>query len=182
MRTRAFTVEQYDRMIETSVLREGERIELIEGNIIEMSAIGVRHAYCVSRINYLIRQSVKDFAIVSVRNPIQIGELSEPEPDIVLLVRRDDYYRNQHPQPADVLLLIEVSDSSLEYDRRVKLPLYARAEIKEFWLVNLIAERIEIYAEPASGEYKFVKYVRRGETLTSINISNLTLDADALLA
>ena len=180
--TYTLSVAQYDRMIEAGILPENEHIELIEGDITEMAAVGKRHASRVKYLNRNLNRLVGDKAIVSVQDPIQLDDLSEPEPDIALLTRRDDFYRHQLPRPADVLLIIEVADSSLEYDRRTKLPLYARAGIREFWLVNLIEERIEIYTEPANGAYTKVAYIKRGEALISVTMPDITLDAEALLA
>ncbi len=180
--TYTLSVAQYDRMIEAGILPENEHIELIEGEIIEMAALGRRHASRVNLLAESLTEQSRRRYIVSVQNPIQLDDLSEPEPDIALLTRRDDFYRHQLPHPADVLLVIEVADSSLEYDRRTKLPLYARAAIREFWLVNLIEERIEIYTEPANGAYTKVAYIKRGEQLISVTIPDITLDADALLA
>lgn len=180
--TYTLSVAQYDRMIEAGILPENEHIELIEGEIIEMAALGRRHASRVNLLAESLTEQSRRRYIVSVQNPIQLDDLSEPEPDIALLTRRDDFYRHQLPHPADVLLVIEVADSSLEYDRRTKLPLYARAAIREFWLVNLIEERIEIYTEPSNGAYTKVAYIKRGEALISVTIPDITLDADALLA
>ncbi len=180
--TYTLSVAQYDRMIEAGILPENEHVELIEGEIIEMAALGRRHASRVNLLAESLTEQSKRRYIVSVQNPIQLDDLSEPEPDIALLTRRDDFYRHQLPRPADVLLVIEVADSSLEYDRRTKLPLYARAGIREFWLINLIEERIEIYTEPANGAYTKVVYIKRGETLISVTLPDITLDADALLA
>lgn len=180
--TYTLSVAQFERMIEAGILPENEHIELIEGDITEMAAVGKRHASRVKYLNRNLNRLVGDKAIVSVQDPIQLDDLSEPEPDIALLTRRDDFYRHQLPCPADVLLVIEVADSSLEYDRRTKLPLYARAGIREFWLVNLIEERIEIYTEPANGTYTKVAYIRRGEALISVTMPDITLDAEALLA
>lgn len=177
-----FTVEEYDQMVATGILTEDDRVELIEGEIIEMAAIGKRHASCVDLLaETLTEQSNRRF-IVRVQNPVQINDLSEPEPDIALLVRREDFYRRQTPRPEDVLLVIEVADSSLEHDRRTKLPAYAHAAIPEFWLVNLVEERIEIYTAPVDGKYTQVAHITSGERLASVTIPNLTLDAETLLA
>ena len=182
MPKRAFTVEEYDQMVATGILTEDDRLELIEGEIIEMAAVGKRRASCVNLLaESLTEQSNRRF-IVSAQNPIQISDLSEPEPDIALLIRREDFYRRQTPRAEDVLLVVEVSDSSLEHDRRTKLPAYALAGIPEFWLVNLVEERIEIYTQPAEGKYTQVVHITSGDKLISATIPDLALDADALLA
>lgn len=179
---RGFTVEEYNRMPAAGILSEDERVELLEGEIIEMAAVGKRHASCVNLLVYSLTEQSQRRFIVSAQNPIELSDISEPEPDVALLVWRHDFYRHQAPRPADVLLVIEVADSSLEYDRRVKLPLYALAGIPEFWLVNLVAERIEVYTQPAGGQYTKVAHVAPGEKLTSTNVPDLTLEAAALLA
>ena len=158
---RWITVDEYERMGEASIFRPDDRLELLEGEIFEMSPIGSHHAACVDLLARLLRVRVEDFAIVRVQNPIRLDDFSEPQPDVALLKLRDDFYRHAHPTPADVLLVIEVADSTVESDRGYKIPLYAKAGIKEAWLVNLPAERIEIYAEPAG---RRVSNHQRGRT------------------
>lgn len=177
-----FTADDYERMCETGILRENDRVELVGGEITQMAAVGRRHASSVNALNDSLTEQARRRYIVSVQNPIRLHDFSEPEPDIALLVRRADFYRHRVPGVADVLLVIEVSDSSLEYDRRTKLPDYARSGIEEFWIVNLVNERIEIYTQPAGDRYAKVSYVERGEPLASVTIPDLILDADALLA
>lgn len=179
---RLFTVDDYERMCETGILREDDKVELIGGEITQMAAVGRRHASCVDVANDLLTEQRKRRYIVRVQSPIYLHDFSAPEPDIALLIWRKDFYRHQAPKAADVLLVIEVSDSSLEYDRRTKLPDYARSGIKEFWIVNLVEERIEIYTQPVGNRYEKVVYVEQGEALASVTIPDLTLDADALLA
>lgn len=179
---RLFTVDDYERMCETGILREDDKVELIGGEITQMAAVGRRHASCVNLLNDFLTELRKRRFIVSVQNPIRLHDFSEPEPDIALLIRSEDFYRHRVPSAADVLLVIEVSDSSLEYDRRTKLPDYARSGIKEFWIVNLVEERIEIYTEPVGNKYEKVTYVEQGEALASVTIPDLTLDSAALLA
>jgi Uma2 family endonuclease len=178
---RLFSVHEYERMVEAGILTEDDRVELIEGEIVEMSPIGKRHAACVNRLNALLGRRLGREAIVSVQNPVQLGERSEPQPDLTLLRGRDDFYEHSLPTPEDVLLLIEVSDTTLEADRQIKLPLYARAGIVEVWLVNLNDEQIEVYAQPAGGSYQFVRCARRGESINAQSLAGLTLDVDAVL-
>src|ERR671938_544657 len=134
---RCFSVDEYYRMGEAGILTEDDRVELIEGEIIEMSPIGSRHAACVNRLNTLLGRHLRQTAIVSVQNPIRLDAYSEPEPDVALLRPRADYYESGHPTPADALLIVEVADTSADYDRIIKLPLYAKAGIPEAWLVDL---------------------------------------------
>ncbi len=134
---RRFTVHDYHRMGEAGILHEDDRVELIEGELVEMAAIGTRHLTCVNGLTRMLVRGVGDEAIVSVQNPVRLDEHSEPQPDLTVLRMRD--YRESLPVPEDVLLLIEVSDTTLAYDRGVKLPLYARSGIREVWIVDLRA-------------------------------------------
>ena len=126
-----FSVDEYEQMIEHGILTENARVELIRGEIIEKMAIGDPHAACVKRTNRLLGLTFGSRSLISVQDPIRLID-SEPEPDVALLLPRDDFYLSGKPRPADILLLIEVSDSSLEYDRLVKLPMYAEAGIAEY--------------------------------------------------
>jgi Uma2 family endonuclease len=178
---RHFSVAEYYKMAAAGVFTEDDRVELIEGEIVEMSPTGSRHAACVGRLTELLGQLVAGKAIVWVQNPVQVSDYSEPLPDVALLKRRDDFYAQANPQPPDVLLIIEVADSTVEYDRNIKMPLYARAGIPEVWLVNLPKETVEIYAAPLGGEYREIRLVKRGEVLSAKSIPNLTIDASAVL-
>ncbi len=174
-----FTVHDYHRMGEAGILHEDDRVELIEGEIVEMATIGTRHFSCVNRLNRLLVMSVGDEAIVSVQNPVRLNEHTEPQPDVTVIRPRD--YRLSLPEPEDVLLLIEVSDTTLAYDRGVKLSLYARAGIIEVWIANLPAETIERYTEPFGDGYQRVTQARRGQTLESTALHGLTPTADEVL-
>jgi Uncharacterized protein conserved in cyanobacteria len=178
---RWFSVDEYYRMAEAGILREDDRVELIEGEIVEMSPIGSRHAACVGRLTEILGQLAAGKAILWVQNPVLIDEYSEPLPDVALLKRREDFYAEGHPTASDVLLLIEVADTSVEYDRNIKLPLYAKAGISEVWLVNLPQETIEIYRQPLDKTYREVRLVKRGESLEAEALSNLMLEADSVL-
>ena len=178
---RHFNITEYYRMAEAGILSEDDRVELIEGEIIKMTPIGSRHAGCVSRLNALFNRLINETAIVSIQNPLRLSNFSEPQPDIALLKPRDDFYSSAHPTPSDVLLLIEVADKSLEYDRDIKLPLYAAASIPEVWLVNLIKDMIEIYIDPQDGMYREVRYFTRGETVSPLFNAKRTLSVDSVI-
>jgi Uma2 family endonuclease len=178
---RHFSIEDYYRMAAAGVLREDDRVELIEGEIIEMNPIGSRHAACVGRLTELPGDRARNVAILWVQNPVQMNDYSEPVPDVTLLRRRDDFYAQARPVPDDVLLIIEVSDSTINYDRQVKVPLYARAGVPEMWLVNLPEELIEVYTHPAGGTYQESRLVRRGGSMTVASAGGLTVEADAVL-
>jgi Uma2 family endonuclease len=178
---RHFNIIEYYRMAAAGVLSEDDRVELIEGEIIEMNPIGSRHAACVGRLTEILGRVAGNEAIVWVQNPVQVNEYSEPLPDVALLKRRDDFYAQANPRPTDVLLIIEVADSSVEYDHQIKIPLYARAGIPEVWLVNLPQKVIEIYAQPVNETYSEIRLVKQGENLTSDTIHHLMIDASQVL-
>lgn len=170
-----FTVEEYYRMGEAGIFTEDDRVELIEGEIIEMSPIGKRHAICVARLTKVFSQFAANRFIVWVQNPLRLNDFSEPQPDITLLQYREDFYAEKDIEPSDAFLVIEVSETTLEYDRSVKTPLYARAGIPETWLVNLTAETIEVYSQPVKGKYKSSGTVRRGETIAPAMLPGLSV-------
>ena len=145
------TVEDYYRMAESGILKPEDRVELIEGVIVDMVPIGSRHVAAVNRLNQILVDAVAGEAIVSVQNPIRLNDLSEPEPDIALLKPRQDFYAVAHPGPDDALLIIEVANSSLNYDRNVKLPLYARHNILQVWLIDLSTKELWFYSRPQDG-------------------------------
>ena len=176
-----FTVAEYVRMGQTGIISEDKRVELVCGEVIEMSPIGERHAACVDFLTQLVTLRLRRSAIVRVQNPVQLDDYSEPQPDITVLKPRDDFYRHAHPRPEDVLLVIEVSDSTLEYDRKVKMPLYAGAGIPEAWLVNLPEERVEAYSDPAGGEYQTVRSYALRQKLQSHTLAALRLSVSKVL-
>ncbi len=148
------TATQFTRMGEAGIFDDDERLELIEGEIIAMSPIGRRHAGRVRfLINLLTRRLGGDEAVIDAQDPVVLGDLSEPQPDLALLRPRADFYSDQHPRPADVLLLIEVADTSLTYDREVKAPIYARYGVPEVWIVDLEGGAVEVYSDPNAGGY-----------------------------
>jgi Uma2 family endonuclease len=176
-----FSVDDYYRMADAGVFPVAARVELIEGEVIEMSPIGNRHAGCVNRLGMLLSRATSDFAIVAVQNPVRLNDFSEPQPDIALLKPRDDYYSNAHPTPADVLLIIEVADTTVAYDRSVKLPLYARAGIPEAWLMVLPKDLVEVHSQPVNGKYQKIQRLKRGKSLTSSTVAGLRFKVDDLL-
>jgi len=162
-------------MGEAGVFSPDVRVELIEGEIIDMSPIGDRHAACVDALDELVRGALGRTVSVRAQGPITLDARSEPQPDISILKRRDDFYRDGKPRPEDVLLLIEVSDSTLAYDRQVKVPLYARAGIPEVWIVNINDERVETFAGPSGGAYQTTATFSRGEEVQSRSLAALRL-------
>jgi Uma2 family endonuclease len=181
LRHHRFSVETYDEMIARGILTSGDRVELLAGEIVEMSPIGSPHASCVLRLNQFLSLALGTRAAVAVQNPIVLPPDSEPEPDIAILRPRDDFYVHAHPRPADILLLIEVADSSLLLDRTVKLPIYAAAGIVEVWIVDLGASRIEVYSRPEQGAYSESRSVRGEEALTPVAVPELRLRVSDIL-
>lgn len=179
---RRFNVEEYHRLAEVGILGEDDRVELIEGALLEMSPIGSRHAGIVTKLHRLLERRVGDAAIVWEQNPIILGDGSEPQPDLVLLQPRADFYTGAHPRAADVLLVVEVADTSLTYDREVKLPLYARHGIPEAWLVDLRADRVELHQLPAAEGYQRILRPGRPGVLPLPGLPGLAVDLEALLA
>ena len=175
------TVEEYDRMATAGVFAADARLELIEGEILEMSPVGKRHAACIGRLTEVLSKHMSGRAILWVQNPIRLNDLSVPQPDVALLRKRDDFYENELPKPYDVLLIVEVADSTVGYDREIKLKLYARAGIAEVWIANLPDAGIEIYIAPSGDAYRTAARVGRGARIVSPTVSGLTLEADTLL-
>ncbi|MGI9106095.1 MAG: Uma2 family endonuclease [Pyrinomonadaceae bacterium] len=176
-----FTVTEYERMGELGILPAEKRYELMRGEIVEMSPIGKRHAACVKRLIRMLGSQVNDSIIISIQDPIQLDDYSEPQPDVALLKFRDDFYSESLPAPADVLLVVEVSDTTLDYDRQFKLADYARAGIPEVLICNLPDDQLEYYAQPADGAYQVARILQRGERLASASIPDAVFDVVAIL-
>jgi Uma2 family endonuclease len=163
---RLLTVSEYHKMAEVGILDEDDRVELINGEIIEMSPIGSIHTSLVKRIMWLFHNLLDmDKYLVSVHDPISLGKYSEPEPDLAILYFREDFYEEKHPEPKDIALVIEVVDTSLGYDREVKKPLFANAGIPELWIVNIEDDQLEVYKNPQNGDYASRQYLKRGDLL-----------------
>lgn len=175
-----FTVDTYQRLGELGVFHEDDRVELIDGQVVEMTPIGDRHAGCVRRLNRLFARHLLDLVVIDVQNPVVLGKRDAPQPDVTLLKPRPDAYPH-HPRAEDILLIIEVADTTVAYDRDVKLPLYARVGIPEAWLVDLDADRFQVCREPAGSRYASVRVVPRGSTITPLCFPNMTVTADDVL-
>lgn len=175
-----FTVDDYYQMIELGMLKDYEKAEIIEGELIRKMTIGDRHAAIVNLLNRFFIKNVSDDILVSVQNPVRLSAFDEPEPDITL-ADLTKYDGKRHPRPSEVILVVEVSDSTLKYDRHTKLALYAEAEISEAWIVNLPNDIIEIHTKPSSGIYQLTKIFKRGETVESEKFPDLKLKVDEIL-
>lgn len=177
----SFTAEEFERMGEAGIFRQDARLELIEGEIFEMSPIGSAHAACVKFLGKLLHRLYADTLIVGVQDPIRLDDFNEPQPDVSLLRWRDDFYRGAHPTPADVLLVVEVAETTVVADRKLKVPLYARAGVAEAWLVDIPAGRVEIYSDPSAGTYRRAEVFERGAEAKSHTIEGLAVAVTELL-
>jgi Uma2 family endonuclease len=179
---RLFSVNEFHQMAEAGVFGEHDRLELLDGEIVQMTPIGSRHAACVKRLNNWMAQRMPEGVIVGVQNPVVLSEGTEFYPDIVLLVRRSDFYSESHPAPGDVLLAIGVADTTGDYDRRVKVPHYARAGVPEVWVVDLRARTIDVYRDAEGDRYREQRRVGRGEMLVVPGVRDQQIAVDDVLA
>jgi Uma2 family endonuclease len=170
-----FSVDDYDEMIEHGILTENDRVELIRGEIVKKMPLGDSHVACVNRLTRIFVRSVGESAIVSIQNPIRLPA-SEPEPDLAVLRPRTDFYATRKPGPEDTLLVIEVADTTLEYDREDKRSIYAEAGISEYWIVNLIDRCLEIYRHPQTdGHYAEVNSLRSGQSVDVLALPGVSI-------
>lgn len=175
-----FSVADYHRMGEAGIFGEDDRVELIEGEIIEMTPIGSPHGGRVKQLNRLLAQAVGERAVIAVQDPVVLGERSEPEPDLALLRPRADFYTESHPRPPDVWLLIEVADTSLAFDRDVKVPLYARHGIPEVWLVDIEHRQVLRFAVPRDGVYQVEGVIDLGRPTPLPGLADCAIDLAGL--
>lgn len=176
-----FTISDYHRMFDNGILREDSRVELINGEIIDTPPIDSHHAGVVNRINNILNTKFANIAIVGIQNPVTLDDASEPQPDISILKLNDNFYFSAHPKPADVYLLIEVAESTTHFDRTVKLPLYAQANISEAWLIDLNKSIIVLYRDPLNGIYQQILIRQRGQQLTALAFPNIQFTVDELI-
>jgi Uma2 family endonuclease len=181
VRHRRFTVDEYHRMAEAGVLTEDDRVELLDGEVVVMAPIGARHAACVDRLNELLVFAAARRAIVRVQNPVRLDDHSEPQPDVVLVRRAEDFHASRTPGPEDTLLAIEVGDSSVRFDRDVKAPLYARTGIIELWLVDLGANEVSVCRRPGPDGYGDMRVKRVGDVLSPQALPEVALKVDEVL-
>ena len=178
---RLFTVEEYRQMGAAGVLKDGERVELLEGEIVLMSPIGRRHAGTVIALNTFLGRALGDRAVISVQNPVELDAHSEPQPDVSVLKPRDDFYRSGHPKPGDTLLVIEVMDTSHEVDRGKKLRLYSEKSVSEVWLVDLTGEAIEVYRSPKGKRYAEERRLVRGDRISPATFADVEFAVEDIL-
>ena len=175
-----FTVADFLLMGEAGILSEDDRVELIDGEVRAMSPVGVSHGAVINRLTMFFAPKLVGKAIVSIQNPVQLDDFSEPLPDVVIARFRTDYYGLAHPSPEDVLLLIEVADSSLPYDRGEKRARYARAGIPEYWVIDVPRRRVFQYVSPGAMGYRTERVLGAGEAITCAFASDIVLAVDEI--
>ena len=176
-----FTVDDYYKMADAGILTEQDRTELIEGEIIVISPMGPHHAAIVARVTDLLLPLFKGKAHLRPQLPLRLNDFNEPQPDIVLLKARQDFYSSKHPGPADVFLAMEISDSSLKYDRDVKLRIYAAARIPEVWIADLPGDSLLVYRDPSGKGYKSFLSFGRGDVLSCLKFTDVKLAVNDIL-
>jgi Uma2 family endonuclease len=174
-----WSVAEYHQMAQSGLLAETDRVELIEGELIDMAPIGCKHAFLVDRLAELLSGGPRASYMVRVQNPVLLGELNEPQPDIVL-VRRNNY-ADRHPEPTDIFLIIEVSDTTLQYDRDVKLSLYARHAVPEVWLLDVKAGELTVYREPADGQFRLIRKPAAAEIVSPMLVPDVAIRLTELI-
>ncbi len=174
-----FSVDEYYKMIELGMLKDYERAEIIEGELIKKMTVGNRHAFVVDVLTQHFVKNVPDYVRVRIQNPLRLSDFTEPEPDL-LLADLTKFDGKRHPRPEETLLVVEVSDSTLKYDRETKLALYGEAQIPEVWIVNLQKNIVEVHQKPSDGVYQFVKIFKKGERVFSELLPNLSISTDEI--
>jgi Uma2 family endonuclease len=177
-----FSREDYYRMAEANILGTDVRVELLDGEIVQMSPIGPRHCGVVDQLAELLITNLSRRAAVRIQAPVAIDQTSEPEPDISVVERRDDYYKSNHPTPNDILLLVEVAETSVEKDRGQKLHLYAKAGIPEYWIIDIERRVLIVHRDPLDDEYGFVQQHDASSTVAPQAFPGLPLELGPLFS
>jgi Uma2 family endonuclease len=178
---RLFTVEDYHRMVDAGILSEDDRVELIHGEVLAMSPIGPRHSAAVLRATQYLVRSAGDRAIVGVQGSVRLDQYDEPQPDLYLLRPKNDFYASGHAGPSDILLIIEVADSSLRFDQTIKRDLYAETGVPEYWISDIENECVITHTDLREGKYMEVHQFSRGSTLTPRLLQECRIPVDVLL-
>ncbi|MGH9201774.1 MAG: Uma2 family endonuclease [Vicinamibacterales bacterium] len=178
---RRFTADDYQRIGQAGILSEDDRVELIDGEILSMSPIGTRHCASVDRATRAMVTRAGDKAIVRVQGAVRLDFYNEPEPDLVLLRPRADFYASFHPGPADILLIVEVADSSIDYDRKVKGQIYARMGVAEYWLADLNEHVLSCYSVPGRDAYADLRQYQRGQSVAPLLLPECVIAVDDLI-
>ena len=176
-----FSVKEYDELIDTGFFTGKKRVELIEGELIEKMTQGDPHIGCINRLNRIFTRNLGDDFIVSIQNAIVVNPYSAPEPDVAILRFREDFYASGKAKPEDVFLVVEVSDSTVRYDRQTKMPLYAAAGIEEAWLVNLPRKVLEVYRSPVGGKYGVVQKLGKTDSIAPLRFPDLQFSVSGII-
>jgi Uma2 family endonuclease len=177
-----FTVDDFMLMGKAGIFKEGDRVELIDGEVVRMNPIGPGHSGRVMRLTGIFAPLVPHRAILSVQNPFQFRPRQQPQPDVTLLRPREDFYTTSHPTAADTLLLIEVADSSLDYDRDTKVRIYAQAGVQEYWIIDLVNIQLLVYRQPVSGRYRSIQTFTREAIIQPLEFPDITINVAEILA
>lgn len=175
-----FTADEFEKMAAAGLFGDEQRVELIEGEVVEMTPIGDPHMACVDRLNEWLVMGLRGRGHVRVQGAVRMGRYSEPQPDLAVFPPRDDYYQSGKPPPEDILLLVEVADSSLDKDRNYKRPVYERERVRELWIVDLNGEAVEVAVLRPDGQWKRTTH-RRGDSIAPSAFPDITIDVDRLL-
>jgi Uma2 family endonuclease len=178
---RLFTIHDYHRMVDAGILTEDDRVELLDGEIVQMTPIGSRHAGTVKRLTRVLVGGLGRDAVVGIQDPVILDDFSEPEPDVSVCVPRDDDYTSSHPRPDEILLLVEVADTSERYDRLRKLPRYAAVGVPETWLVDLTQNVIDVYGAPGPNGYEEHTTLGPGASLSPLRFPDVSIAVDDIL-
>jgi Uma2 family endonuclease len=176
------TIDRYQKMVTSGVLTPRDRVELIEGEILDRAPIGTRHASVTRRLHKRLMMVVGDDAVVGAANPVDLGDASEPEPDLLVLRPQADDYVRAHPQAHDVLLLVEVSDSSFAFDQGAKRALYAKFGVSEYWVVDVNSRRIFAYAGPVQSAFQRTREYVIGDTISPQAFPNVKIIVNELFS
>lgn len=176
-----FTVDEYYRMFETGVLPEDARVELINGDVLKMPPIGSHHNGAVDGFTEVLPELLGRRASIRIQGSLRVGVHGGPQPDVLVLRRRDDRYRTANPSAADVLLVVEVSESTLNHDRNVKGPMYAAAGILDYWIVNLVDRHIEVYRDPSPDGYTSIEVKQRGDSIQLLAFPDVSIAVTNIL-
>jgi Uma2 family endonuclease len=177
---RQFSVDEYNRMGVAGILADDERVELIDGVIVPMTPIGPPHAGIVNRLAHILISRLGTGAVVAVQNPVRLDRFNELQPDFAVLKPRADFYSRELPHPADVLWLVEACDSSIKKDREIKVPLFAKAEIPELWLVDVRGQVLEVHREPRDGGFRVVRRLQQGEEVRPVMMPDVAFGVDEI--
>jgi Uma2 family endonuclease len=177
---RPITTDEYHQMIAAGIIDEGARIELILGQMYDMAAKGTRHTVATTELMGELLRLLGKRAKVRCQEPITLPNNSEPEPDLVIARLRQDNYLDSHPNPADLILVVEVADSSLDFDKNTKANLYAAAGIQEYWIINLVDDRLEVYRQPNSAIYTEMKIISAQASISLPQFPDITIDLTAI--